>query len=117
MTERHALVTGAASGIGRAIAARLADEGCRVTLCDLDEARPPSDTSRITCISGAPTCNSPHAVIRLTKIGRAMVLPKIPPKVFLDFNSLFLFRKVLSADHPEIYSYMVGVRAHFRQRR
>lgn len=33
------MVTGAASGIGRAIVTRLADEGCRVTLCDLDEAK------------------------------------------------------------------------------
>ncbi len=35
---RSAIVTGAASGIGRAIARRLADEGMRVGLFDLDEA-------------------------------------------------------------------------------
>ena len=37
--DRVAIVTGAAQGIGHAIARRLIDEGARVLLCDLDAAR------------------------------------------------------------------------------
>jgi NAD(P)-dependent dehydrogenase (short-subunit alcohol dehydrogenase family) len=37
--DRVAIVTGAAQGIGLAIAKRLLDEGARVVLCDLDAAR------------------------------------------------------------------------------
>ena len=33
---RHIVVTGGASGIGRACALRFADEGARVTVADLD---------------------------------------------------------------------------------
>lgn len=36
LDERNALVTGGAHGIGRAIALRLADEGCNVGLFDID---------------------------------------------------------------------------------
>ena len=39
MHDRVAIVTGAAQGIGLAIAKRLLDEGARVLLCDLDATR------------------------------------------------------------------------------
>ena len=39
MLGKRVLVTGAGSGIGAASARRLFDEGARVALCDLDEAR------------------------------------------------------------------------------
>lgn len=35
LTGKAAIVTGGASGIGRAIALRLAEEGCRVGIFDL----------------------------------------------------------------------------------
>jgi NAD(P)-dependent dehydrogenase (short-subunit alcohol dehydrogenase family) len=44
---KTALVTGAASGIGRALAAALAARGARVVLADIDEGgAPPSATVR-----------------------------------------------------------------------
>lgn len=36
--DKVAIVTGAGSGIGRAIALRLAEEGCRVGIFDVDAA-------------------------------------------------------------------------------
>jgi NAD(P)-dependent dehydrogenase (short-subunit alcohol dehydrogenase family) len=38
LRDKRAIVTGAGSGIGRAIAIRLSDEGARVALADLDQA-------------------------------------------------------------------------------
>ena len=38
MTGRHVLITGAASGIGKAMALRFADAGATLTLLDIDEA-------------------------------------------------------------------------------
>ena len=39
LAGKHVVVTGAASGIGRACATRFASEGARVVLADRDEAR------------------------------------------------------------------------------
>ena len=39
LADRVAIVTGAAQGIGYAIASRLSEEGARVVVCDLDEGR------------------------------------------------------------------------------
>ena len=37
LDDKVAAVTGAGSGIGRALALRLADKGCRLALSDVDE--------------------------------------------------------------------------------
>jgi 3-hydroxybutyrate dehydrogenase len=47
-----ALVTGAASGIGRGIAQRFAAEGARVVVADLDEARSQSAAAEIAATTG-----------------------------------------------------------------
>jgi NAD(P)-dependent dehydrogenase (short-subunit alcohol dehydrogenase family) len=49
---RKAIVTGAAHGIGRAIAARLASEGCRVGILDGDEAAARATAAAIAGESG-----------------------------------------------------------------
>ena len=47
LQDRIAIVTGAAQGIGYAIASRLVDEGARVVVCDLDEGRSRDAAHRI----------------------------------------------------------------------
>jgi NAD(P)-dependent dehydrogenase (short-subunit alcohol dehydrogenase family) len=56
--DRVAIVTGAAQGIGHAIAKRLLDEGARVLLCDLDATRV-ADAARALDPAGKRT--STHA--------------------------------------------------------
>lgn len=52
MVGKVALVTGAASGIGKAIALRLAEEGARVALADLNQAKLASVAETITTAEG-----------------------------------------------------------------
>jgi len=53
LTDRVALITGAASGIGRASAILFAREGARVVIADLDEAGGASAVAEITASGGA----------------------------------------------------------------
>jgi NAD(P)-dependent dehydrogenase (short-subunit alcohol dehydrogenase family) len=47
---RNAIVTGAGAGIGRAIALRLAQEGCKIGVFDIDE-RAARETADLICVS------------------------------------------------------------------
>lgn len=52
LTGKVALVTGGGSGIGRAVALRLAQEGCPVGVIDLDEAGARETAARIGALGG-----------------------------------------------------------------
>jgi NAD(P)-dependent dehydrogenase (short-subunit alcohol dehydrogenase family) len=55
---KHALVTGAASGIGRATAERLAAEGAQVCCADVDEAGLAHTADAIRAAGGDATCEA-----------------------------------------------------------
>lgn len=61
LSRQVALVTGAASGIGRAIAERFLAEGAHVVLTDLDEA-----SLRDTADALVKSCRDPHRVMAVT---------------------------------------------------
>lgn len=64
---RVALVTGAAQGIGRAIAAALADAGARVHLADIDEAGVQAAAKELGATGHAADLGSPEAAQALVR--------------------------------------------------
>ena len=69
-TGKVALVTGAAGGIGRATARRLADEGARVLLADL----PGSGLDEVAAALGAQGLACPTDVTRSEEVERAVAM-------------------------------------------
>jgi NAD(P)-dependent dehydrogenase (short-subunit alcohol dehydrogenase family) len=60
---RVAVVTGAASGIGLALAQRLASEGMRVVLADLPGQRLDAAASEVTAHAGEAAAGAPAGVL------------------------------------------------------
>ena len=72
LTGRHAVVTGAGSGIGRATAERLAEAGCQVTLIGRHVARLTETADRIGDLAFAAPADviDPDALAAAIEVGR-----------------------------------------------
>ena len=57
LAGKVALVTGAASGIGRGMARRFAAEGARVVIADLEQAQPEAAAAEIAAITPRQGCS------------------------------------------------------------
>jgi len=69
LRERVAVVTGAASGIGLALATRFAEEGMKVALADVEERALAEATRRLEA-AGAPALGVPTDVTSATDVAR-----------------------------------------------
>ena len=78
LTGKVALVTGAAQGIGRAIATRLADEGAKVAIADIQDAIAAKTADEIRELMSGNICrcgaypNILAAVREAQAVGRAL---------------------------------------------
>lgn len=87
-SERTALVTGAGSGIGEAIAGRLAAEGARVCLADLDLAKAQKAADGITVRGGtALACQMDVADKRTVDAAVALATSQLGPVNILVNNA------------------------------
>jgi NAD(P)-dependent dehydrogenase (short-subunit alcohol dehydrogenase family) len=62
LKDRTAVITGAAGGIGRAIAVSLARRGCHLALADIDDAALAHTAAEIGSLRVLPQSETPHAI-------------------------------------------------------
>lgn len=88
--DQVAIVTGAASGIGRATALRLASEGATVVVADIDQA---GAASTVDAIAGAGGTASAH----LTDVADAAAVEELVRRTVAEFGGLDLLHNNAAA--------------------
>ena len=109
---RHAIVTGAAQGIGRAIANRLARDGAHVVLADINEEKAGAAAAEIGhgAVSAACDVSNPDAVSAMiegaARDGAPDILVNnaaIVPFVAWDDVNLDHWRKIIDVDLTSVF--------------
>lgn len=83
-TGKTAVVTGGASGVGRALGFRLAEAGARVALADIDQARLDEVAAEITAAHGA------EVRTYIVDVTKDEAVRAFADRVFADFGSVHL---------------------------
>jgi len=80
---RVAVVTGAASGIGRAVALRLADEGCDVAVVD-------RDADGLAAVAASIRERGRRASVHVVDVGRREELAALPDQVIAEYGHVHI---------------------------
>ncbi len=109
LAHRRALVTGAASGIGRAVALRLAEAGAELVLVDRDEGGLCSSAAAIHEVPGAPPARQ-EVVDLATRAGIESLWQRLDPapSVLVNAAGSYPFAPFLEIDEAA-YREVVGV--------
>lgn len=83
LKQRVAIITGAASGIGRATALALAQSGCRCALVDLDETGLEETRRLVTTAGGEAQCH-------LSDVSNVSQMQALAEKVLADFHAVHI---------------------------
>ncbi|MEY4510219.1 MAG: hypothetical protein RLZZ450_2341, partial [Pseudomonadota bacterium] len=113
LSGRVAIVTGGASGIGRATALRLAQSGARVVVADLDEERGTETAHAITSSGG-------EALFQRTDVASHQQLTALVAKTVASYARLdIMFNNAGIADGgpifewtPEQYERLIAINQH-----
>jgi NAD(P)-dependent dehydrogenase (short-subunit alcohol dehydrogenase family) len=97
LTNKSAVITGSASGIGRAIAVRLATEGASVALADLDEERGHRVEEEIRAAGG-------HALFVKVDVSEPAQVERLAETVRQNFTDVNILCNCAAYFRPESFS-------------